>query len=69
MKSFRRGDIVLIDVPIVDGSRVQGGNRPWLIVQNDVGNRHSPTHDCSPSYLQVKENGNAYPRDCHGKGH
>lgn len=27
MKSFRRGDIVLIDVPIVDGSRVQGGNR------------------------------------------
>ena len=26
MKSFRRGDIVLIDVPIVDGSRVQGGN-------------------------------------------
>lgn len=36
MKSFRRGDIVLIDVPIVDGSRVQGGNRPWLIVQNEL---------------------------------
>lgn len=54
MKSFRRGDIVLIDVPIVDGSRVQGGNRPWLIVQNDVGNRHSPTTIVVPLTSKLK---------------
>ena len=36
MKSFRRGDIVLIDVPIVDGSRVQGGNRPWMLVTDTL---------------------------------
>lgn len=54
MKSFRRGDIVLIDVPIVDGSRVQGGNRPWLIVQNDIGNKHSPTTIVVPLTSKLK---------------
>ena len=54
MRSFRRGDIVLIDVPIVEGSRVQGGNRPWLIVQNDVGNRYSPTTIVVPLTSKLK---------------
>ena len=38
----RRGDIYFADLSPVVGSE-QGGVRPVLIVQNDVGNRHSPT--------------------------
>ncbi|MBQ9393470.1 MAG: type II toxin-antitoxin system PemK/MazF family toxin, partial [Oscillospiraceae bacterium] len=38
----RRGDIFYADLSPVVGSE-QGGVRPVLIVQNDTGNRHSPT--------------------------
>ena len=40
--SVRRGEIYYADLSPVVGSE-QGGVRPVLIVQNDVGNRHSPT--------------------------
>ncbi len=40
--TVRRGDIYYADLSPVVGSE-QGGVRPVLIVQNDVGNRHSPT--------------------------
>ncbi len=39
---IRRGDIFFADLSPVVGSE-QGGIRPVLVVQNDVGNRHSPT--------------------------
>ena len=38
----KRGEIYYADLSPVVGSE-QGGIRPVLIVQNDVGNRHSPT--------------------------
>ena len=38
----QRGDIYYADLRPVVGSE-QGGIRPVLIIQNDVGNRHSPT--------------------------
>ena len=38
----KRGEIYYADLSPVVGSE-QGGVRPVLIVQNDVGNRHSPT--------------------------
>ena len=38
----RRGDIYYADLSPVVGSE-QGGVRPVLIIQNDVGNRYSPT--------------------------
>ena len=38
----KRGDIFYADLSPVVGSE-QGGVRPVLIVQNDTGNRHSPT--------------------------
>lgn len=38
----KRGDIYYADLSPVVGSE-QGGVRPVLIVQNDVGNRYSPT--------------------------
>lgn len=40
--TIRRGDIYYADLSPVVGSE-QGGIRPVLILQNDVGNKHSPT--------------------------
>lgn len=40
--SVKRGDIFYADLSPVVGSE-QGGIRPVLIVQNDTGNKHSPT--------------------------
>lgn len=40
--TVRRGDIYYADLSPVVGSE-QGGIRPVLIVQNDVGNKYSPT--------------------------
>jgi mRNA interferase MazF len=40
--NVKRGDIYYADLSPVVGSE-QGGLRPVLIIQNDVGNRYSPT--------------------------
>ena len=40
--TVRRGDIYYADLSPVVGSE-QGGVRPVLIIQNDVGNKYSPT--------------------------
>ena len=40
--TVKRGDIYYADLSPVVGSE-QGGMRPVLIVQNDMGNRYSPT--------------------------
>lgn len=42
MKEIKRGQIYYCDLSPVVGSE-QGGHRPVLIIQNDVGNRYSPT--------------------------
>ena len=42
MTTVKRGEIYYADLSPVVGSE-QGGMRPVLIVQNDTGNRHSPT--------------------------
>jgi len=42
VSTVRRGDIFYADLSPVVGSE-QGGMRPVLIVQNDTGNKHSPT--------------------------
>lgn len=44
--TIRRGDIYYADLRPVIGSK-QGGIRPVLIIQNDVGNKHSPTVICA----------------------
>ena len=41
-EEIKRGDILLVDLSPVRGSE-QGGVRPALVVQNDMGNRHSTT--------------------------
>ena len=40
--SLKRGDIYFAELNPVQGSE-QGGMRPVLVVQNDVGNNYSPT--------------------------
>lgn len=62
--SVKRGEIYYADLSPVVGSE-QGGVRPVLIVQNDVGNKHSPTviaaaitsqHDKAhmPTHIEVR---------------
>ena len=46
MKVMRRGDIYYADLRPVIGSE-QGGIRPVLIIQNDIGNKQSPTVICA----------------------
>lgn len=43
---IKRGDIYYADLSPVVGSE-QGGIRPVLVIQNDVGNKHSPTVICA----------------------
>ena len=43
---IKRGDVYYADLRPVVGSE-QGGVRPVLIIQNDIGNRHSPTVICA----------------------
>lgn len=43
---MKRGDIFYADLRPVIGSE-QGGIRPVLIIQNDIGNKHSPTVICA----------------------
>lgn len=39
----KRGDVFFINTPRPVEGHVQGGRRPWVVVQNDVGNRYSDT--------------------------
>ena len=41
-KEVKRGEVFYADLSPVVGSE-QGGIRPVLIIQNEIGNRHSPT--------------------------
>lgn len=50
----KRGDIYYADLSPVVGSE-QGGVRPVLILQNDVGNRHSPTIICAAITSQMNK--------------
>ena len=66
---IRRGDIFYADLRPVVGSE-QGGVRPVLIIQNDVGNRHSPTAITSrmnkaklPTHVELKARNRSLVRD------
>lgn len=52
--TIRRGDIFYADLDPVKGSE-QGGTRPVLVVQNDIGNRHSPTIICAAITSQINK--------------
>ena len=70
---IRRGDIYYADLSPVVGSE-QGGVRPVLIVQNDVGNKFSPTVIAAaitsqinkakiPTHIEVKASEVGLPKD------
>lgn len=70
---IRRGDIFYADLSPVVGSE-QGGIRPVLIVQNDVGNKYSPTVIAAaitsqreksklPTHIQVNADGCGLSKD------
>lgn len=50
--SVKRGDVYYADLRPVVGSE-QGGVRPVLIIQNDMGNRYSPTVICAAITSQL----------------
>lgn len=50
---IKRGDIFYADLRPVVGSE-QGGIRPVLIIQNDIGNKHSPTVICAAITSKMK---------------
>ena len=71
--TVKRGDIFYADLSPVVGSE-QGGTRPVLIVQNDTGNRHSPTVIAAaitsqrdktklPTHIQVNADGCGLAKD------
>ncbi len=51
---IKRGDIFYADLRPVIGSE-QGGIRPVLIVQNDIGNKYSPTVICAAITSQINK--------------
>ncbi|NLM79851.1 MAG: type II toxin-antitoxin system PemK/MazF family toxin [Clostridiales bacterium] len=71
--NVRRGDIYYADLSPVVGSE-QGGVRPVLIVQNDIGNRYSPTVIAAaitsqkdkarlPTHIRLNTEGSGLARD------
>ena len=50
----KRGDVYYAELDPVIGSE-QGGVRPVLIVQNDVGNKYSPTIICAAITSQINK--------------
>ena len=67
-RKIRRGEIYIADLDPIVGSE-QGGERPVLIVQNNIGNRYSPTvivlaitsrvgkKRYQPTHIQIECNG------------
>lgn len=63
--TIRRGDVFFAELTGGVGSE-QNGVRPVLVLQNDVGNRHSPTIIVAP----LTSKGNMVLRNWYGgKGH
>jgi mRNA interferase MazF len=56
----KRGEVYFADLSPVRG-REQGGRRPVLIIQNDIGNRHSPVTIVAAITSSVA--GRAYPTE------
>lgn len=69
----KRGDIIYADLSPVIGSE-QGGVRPVLVIQNDVGNKYSPTIIVAaitsqinkaklPTHIEIKAQEYGLPKD------
>ena len=54
--NYRRGDVYLIDLP-EPVNHIQGGLRPCINIQNEMGNRYSPNLLVYPLTTQLKKLG------------
>ena len=72
MRPIQRGDIYYADLAPVIGAE-QGGIRPVLVIQNDLGNQHSPTIIAAiitgqrksrylPTHVLLSESSNGLPK-------
>lgn len=62
--NIRRGDIIYVKYPEEGMGSEQRGTRPAVVVQNDIGNKHSPTvvvaaittgkRKCYPMHLHLQ---------------
>ena len=70
---IKRGEVYYADLSPVVGSE-QGGVRPVLVIQNDIGNKHSPTVIVSaitsqltkaklPTHIELKKGQFGLPKD------
>lgn len=48
------GDVMMIDF-VEYGKSIQGGLRPGIIIQNDIGNKYSPTSIAIPLTSEIKK--------------
>lgn len=53
MKNYKKGDVYLVNLDNTN-SHVQNGKRPCLIVQNNLGNAHSPNLIIVPLTTKTK---------------
>lgn len=53
-KAIKRGDLVYLNFDPIVGSE-QGGPRPAVVVQNDMGNKHAPTVIIAPVTSKKKK--------------
>lgn len=58
--TIRRGDIVRVDLEPVEGSEQEGDARPCVVIQNDTGNKYSPTTIVAP-FTTEYDGENLYP--------
>ena len=63
-----RGEVFYADLSPVVGSE-QGGVRPVLIVQNEIGNRHSPTVIAAAITSRLDKSPASHPHQHPGGGH
>lgn len=59
---LKQGDIIYVDLGEGE-DYVQGGERPCIVLQNNIGNKHSPTTIVAPisSKIKVNKSGNIQP--------
>lgn len=58
MTTYNKYDVVFGEFPDNDGS-IQSGYRPCIVIQNDIGNRYSPTLIVMPLTTKFKNLGQA----------
>ena len=70
---IKRGEIYYVDLGVDKNGSVQSGRRPVVIIQNDVGNKHSPTtlvcpitsknKKKMPTHVSLKSSESGLPKD------